>query len=101
MDRLRRWLSRRPISRAGVRRARVTVLALLAVTAALAVLLAVLSHQPWPPVLVSILGTLPALYVGWLAVPGAISPPGSDVAKGQRMAAYRGGGIRWSWACTR
>ena len=75
MDRLRRWLSRRPISRAGVRRARVTVLALLAVTAALAVLLAVLSHQPWPPVLVSILGTLPALYVGWLAVSGESAPP--------------------------
>lgn len=75
MDRLRRWLSRRPTSRADVRRARVTALALLVVTAALAVLLAFLSHQAWPPVLVSILGTLPALYVAWLAVPGVISPP--------------------------
>jgi hypothetical protein len=75
MDRLRRWLSRRPTSRADVRRARVTTLVLLAVTAALAVLLAVLSHQAWPPVLVSILGTLPALYVAWLTVPGVTSPP--------------------------
>ena len=75
MDRLRRWLSRGPTRRADVRRARVTALALLAVTAAAAVLVAVLSHQAWPPVLVSILGTLPALYVAWLAVPGVISPP--------------------------
>ena len=49
------------------------VLALLAVTAALAVLLAVLYHQGWLPVLVAVVGTLPALYVAWLAVPGVIS----------------------------
>ena len=41
----------------------------------LAVLVAVLSHQAWPPVLVSIVGTLPTLYVAWLAVPGVISSP--------------------------
>jgi len=75
MDRWRRWHPHRPASRAGARRAGVTALALLVVTAALAVLVAVLSHQAWPPVLVSILGTLPALYVAWLAVPGVISPP--------------------------
>jgi hypothetical protein len=75
MDRLRRWLSRRPTNRVDLRRARVTALALLAVTAALAVLVSVLSHQACPPVLVSILGTVPALCVAWLAVPGVISPP--------------------------
>ena len=45
---------------------------MLALTAALALLLAVLSHQAWPPVLVSILLGGPALYVAWLAVPGVI-----------------------------
>jgi hypothetical protein len=51
----------------------VTALALVVVTASLAVLLAVLFHLAWPPVLVSVVGTLPALYLAWLAVPGAIS----------------------------
>jgi len=74
MGRLRRW-SRRETARANVRRARATALALLTATATLAVLLAVLSHQAWPPVVVAILGTLPALYLAWLAVPGVISPP--------------------------
>jgi hypothetical protein len=54
----------------------VTALAVLIVTAVLALLLAVLSHLAWPPVLVAILGTVPALYLAWLAVPGVISPPG-------------------------
>ena len=67
--------------RAGARRAGVTALALLAVTAALAVLLAVLFHLAWPPVVVAILGTLPALYLAWLAVPGAISPPEPGAVK--------------------
>jgi uncharacterized protein YidB (DUF937 family) len=40
-----------------------------------------LSHLAWPPVLVAILGTVPALYLGWLAVPGVISPPGPGAAK--------------------
>ena len=61
--------------RAGARRAGVTALAVLVVTAALALLLAVLFHLAWPPVVVAILGTVPALYLAWLAVPGAISPP--------------------------
>ena len=73
----RRWRSRR-LGRAGARRAGVTALALLAVTATLALVLALSSDLAWPPVLVSIVGTLPALYLAWLAVPGAISPPGSD-----------------------
>ena len=50
-----------------------TALALFVVTAALAVLLAVLFQLAWPPVLVSVVGTVPALYLAWLAVPGAIS----------------------------
>src|SRR5271165_518109 len=82
MDRWRRrWRSRRPAARAGARRAGVTALALLAVTAALAVLLALSFHLAWPPVLVSIVGTVPALYLAWPAVPGAISPLGSATEK--------------------
>ena len=81
MGRWRGWRSRKPRGRAAARRAGVKAIALLAVTAALALLLAVLSHQAWPPVLVAILGTLPALYLAWLAVPGAVSPPGSAVGK--------------------
>ena len=73
MDRWRSWRSRSPTGRAGARRAGVTALALFVVTAALAVLLAVLFHLAWPPVLVAIVGTVPALYLAWLAVPGAIS----------------------------
>jgi len=69
VDWLRRWRSRGPAGRATMRRA-VTALAVLLVTAAAAVLLAVVTHTAWPPVVVAILGTLPALYVAWLAVPG-------------------------------
>ncbi len=29
-------------------------------------------HLAWPPVLVSIVGTVPTLYLAWLAVPDAI-----------------------------
>jgi hypothetical protein len=76
----RRWRSRR-LGRAGARRAGVTALALLIVTAALALVLALSSHLAWPPVLVSIIGTLPALYLAWLAVPGATSLPGSDAGE--------------------
>jgi hypothetical protein len=79
MDRWRRCLPRRPTSRAGMRRARVTVLALLAVTVTLALLLAVRYHLAWQPVVVSILGGVPTLYVAWLAVPGVTSPPESLV----------------------
>jgi len=58
----------------------VTALGVLAVTAALAVLVAVRYHLAWPPVLVAILGTVPALYLAWAALPGAISPPGPGAA---------------------
>jgi threonine/homoserine/homoserine lactone efflux protein len=54
----------------------VRALGVLVVTAVLAVLLAVLFHLAWPPVVVAILGTVPALYLAWAALPGAISPPG-------------------------
>src|SRR5262245_29682534 len=79
--RVRGWLSRRPVGRANVRRARVRAVAVLVVTAAAAVLLAVLSHQAWLPVVLGILCTLPALYLAWLAVPGVISPPDTAVAQ--------------------
>ena len=78
--------------RVSARRAGVTALALLAVTAALAVLLAVSFRLAWPPVLVSILGSVPGLYVGWLAVPGVISPPGSAAAD---KPAYGRPAARW------
>ena len=91
MDRLRRWLARRPTGRAGVRRAGVTALALFAVTVTLALLLAVLSHQAWPPVLVSILIGVPAVYVAWLAVPG-VRPP--EPAAAGKLARGRPAG-RW------
>src|SRR5208282_1963738 len=73
MDPWRRWRSRRPGGRTGTRRAGVTALALLAVTTALALLLAVRYHLAWPPVVVTILGGVPIFYVAWLAVPGVIS----------------------------
>jgi len=72
----RRSLSRKP-GRASAWRVGITALALLTVTAALALVLAHSSHLAWPPVLVSIVGTLPALYLAWLAVPGATSRAGS------------------------
>ena len=74
MDRLKRSLARRATGRAGVRHAGVTALALFAMTVTLALLLAVLSHQAWPPVLVSILLGVLTLYVAWQAVPGVRSP---------------------------
>ncbi len=75
MDRWRRWRSRRPAGRAGAWRAGVTALAVLIVTAALAVLLAVQFHLAWPPVMVAILGTVPALYLAWAALPGTVRKP--------------------------
>ena len=48
MDCLGRWLARRPTGRASVRRAGVSVLALLAVTAAVTWRLAVSFHLAWP-----------------------------------------------------
>lgn len=44
-------------------------------------LLAVLFHLAWPPILVAILGTLPALYLAWLAVPGVVKAPESVAAE--------------------
>lgn len=93
MDRWRRWRARRPAGRAGAWRDGVTALVLLAVTAALAVLLEVLSHHAWLPVVVAILGTVPALYLAWAALPGAVKRP----AYGRPA----DGGIRWNWACIR
>jgi uncharacterized protein YidB (DUF937 family) len=53
----------------------VTALVLLVVTAAAAVLLAVRYHLAWPPVVVAIVGTLPALYLAWAALAGAVGAP--------------------------
>ena len=53
---------------------------MLAVTAVAAWRLALAFHLAWPPVLVSIVGTLPALYLALLAVPGVIRPPGTTEA---------------------
>ena len=95
MDRWRRWRSRRPAGRAGARRAGVTALALLVVTAALAVLLAVLFHLAWPPVLVSILGTVPTLYLAWLRCPAPSArqaPAAEKPAYGRRCGAVGSGG---------
>ena len=86
MDRWGSWRSRSRASRAGARRAGVTALALFLVTAALAVLLAVVFHLAWPSVLVSVVGTVPALYLAWLAVPGAISQ--KKPAYGRRVAQW-------------
>jgi hypothetical protein len=69
IDRLRSWRPPRPTSRVGARRAGWTVVAVLVVTAALKLLLAFHYHQPLQPVVVSILGTLPALYLAYAAVP--------------------------------
>ena len=82
MDRWRRWRPRRPEGRAGARRVGVTALAVLAVTAGLAVLLAFLFHLGVAAVVVAILGTLPALCLAYLAVPGVmISPPEPSAVK--------------------
>ena len=62
MSRWRRWLSRRPVGRARVR-----ALAVLVVTGAAAVVLAALSHQAWPPVVLTILFTVPSVYLAWPA----------------------------------
>jgi hypothetical protein len=80
MDGLPRWRSRLPGGRVSARRAGESALAVFAGTAALAVLVAVLSGLAWPPVMVAILGTVPGLYLAWLAVPGAISPQESAAA---------------------
>ena len=81
VDRWRRWRARRPGGRAGRWRLGVSALAVLVLTAGLAVLLAVVYGLAWPPVLVAIVGTLPALYLAWLAVPGVVSRSEPAAAK--------------------
>ena len=81
LNRLRRWLARRLVGRAIVRRARVRALAVLMVTAVAALVVAVVSHLAWPPVVLGILCTLPALYLAWLAVPGVVSTPETAAAE--------------------
>jgi hypothetical protein len=63
------------------------------VTAALAWRLTLSFHLAWPPVLVSIVGTLPALYLAWLAVPGVISPQESSAPD---KPAYGRPAARWN-----
>lgn len=71
--------------RAAARRAAVTAAAVLAVTASLAVLLAVLFHLGVAAVAVAVLGTCPGLYLAWAAVPGAVGSPADDLARGRRV----------------
>jgi len=52
----------------------VTALAVLIATAGLAVLVAGLTDQAWPPAVIAVTGTFPALYLAFLAVPGVVSP---------------------------
>jgi hypothetical protein len=79
MDRWERWRPRKPAGRVGARRAGVTALALFALTAGVAVLLAVRYHLTGQTVAVVILGGVPALaalYLAWAALPGALKKPG-------------------------
>ena len=105
MDRWRSWRSRRLTSRAGARRAGVTALALFVVTAALAVLLAVLFHLAWPPVAGGDPGgvpTLPALYLAWAGAARRDQP--ARISRREEASLWPPGravGLRWSWACTR
>jgi CRP-like cAMP-binding protein len=62
----------------GARRAGITAVVVIFVTAGLAVLVSVLSNQAWPPVVVSALGAVPGLYLAWKAVPGAANRPMHD-----------------------
>ena len=54
---------------------------MLIVTSAVALLLAILFHLAWPPIVVAILATLPTLYLTWLAVPGVARAPESAAAE--------------------
>src|SRR5689334_6976866 len=78
MDRLKRWRPRGSAGPAGKRRAGVTALVLLAVTAALAVLLAAVFHLGVAAAVVAILGVLatgPGAYLAWAALPSTVKPP--------------------------
>jgi hypothetical protein len=59
--------------------------AVLAATALLAVLLAVLFHLGVAAVVVAVLGSCPGLYLAWAAVPGAVGPPADGLARGRRV----------------
>jgi hypothetical protein len=72
MDRLKRWRSHGLTGTVGRRRAGVTALALLAVTAALVVLLAAVFHLGVAAAVVGIVGilaTVPNVYLAWAALP--------------------------------
>jgi hypothetical protein len=78
MDRLKRWRPRRPAGQVNRRRAGVTALVLLAVTAALVVLLAAVFHLGVAAAVVGIVGivaTVPNAYLAWAALPGAATVP--------------------------
>jgi uncharacterized protein YidB (DUF937 family) len=83
MDRWLRWRSRRIVGRTGARHLAVAAVAVLAATAGFAVLVSVLTGEAWSPVVVAIIGTLPALYLAFLAVPGVVSPPGRAAVFGR------------------
>ena len=87
LDRLRRWRPRIPLRLGGARRAGLAALALFALTTTLAVLLAVLFHLGVATLVVTILGGVPALYLAWAALPGAISPP--EASAGKKLARGR------------
>jgi uncharacterized protein YidB (DUF937 family) len=84
---------RRPQEAAGrgdARRRAAAVAAVLAVTAGLAVMAAVLTRQAWAPVVISVLVGLPGLYAALLAVPGVVSPVGfiDQAARGRLVAEW-------------
>ena len=73
----------RPTSWSDARRAGIIALVVLVVTAGLAVLVTVMSHQAWPPVVVATLGAIPGLYLAWRALPGGVDRPPRDRPVGQ------------------
>jgi hypothetical protein len=56
------------------RRAGLSALVVFVLTVALTIMVAVLYRLAWPSLLVAVLGTVPALYLAWLAVPGVVRP---------------------------
>jgi hypothetical protein len=77
---LRSWTKR-----TAARRATVTALVVLAVTASLAVLLSVLFHLGVAAVIVAILGSCPGLYLAWAAVPGVAESLKGSRTPGRRV----------------
>jgi hypothetical protein len=85
MNRWMGWGPGKAVGRWDAWRLRVAVAAVAAVTAGLAVLAAVLTHEAWAPVAVTVLGGVPGLVLAYLAVPGVISQPGpADAGKTAR-----------------